>query len=217
MPMAEDVEPLGPECAAYPSSPSGQIYYYSYPYRVDLITTTLNSNDTVYDRRRDVLMRKLMLEEFCDRELSRGLRSYISDASYRVYLQSYSDLQIFLAFFHSSVEHVYGPLDDNHVKVLLDADYQCVVRKPYYGKYDIKVYVTTKLKGLGQGALRSMGDRMSERQAIKEYLTENLPPDKHMWRGDLYTTEEDLRALQPFIMLQFPDARLIVTKCVLKR
>jgi hypothetical protein len=115
------------------------------------------------------------------------------------------------------VEHVYGPLDNDHVKVLLDTDYQCVIRKPYYGKYDIKVYVTTKLKGLGQGSLRSTSDRIAERQAVKEYLSENLPPDKHMWRGDLYTTEEDLRALQPFIILQHPDARLIVTKCVLKR
>ena len=216
-PNASDVDALGPECDYYPTSASTQIYYYSYPYRVDLESEDWGDCFTKFDERRSVALRKLMLEEFCEQELDRNLRSYISKNTYRVYLQTYQDLLVFLGFFNDQVKHVHGPVSADHIQAMTDPDYSCVIRGPYYKKFDIKIFVSTNYSRYGLYSSLGTMERQQIRTDVLNYLRENLPPDKQLLRDDLYTTSEDYAVVQPFITLQYPDARLVITKCILER
>lgn len=217
LPNASDVDALGPECDYYPTSASTQIYYYSYPYRVDLESEDWSNCFTKFDERRSVALRKLMLEEFCEKELERNLRSYLSKNTYRVYLQTYNDLLTFLGFFNDQVMHVHGPVSAEHVHAMTDPDYNCVVREPYYKQYDIKIFVSTNYSRYGLHSNLGTDKRQQLRKDVLNYLLENLPPDKQLLRDDLYTTSEDYALVQPFISLQYPDARLVITKCISER
>lgn len=217
LPNASDVDALGPECDYYPTSASTQIYYYSYPYRVDLESEDWSNCFTKFDERRSVALRKLMLEEFCEKELERNLRSYLSKNTYRVYLQTYNDLLTFLGFFNDQVMHVHGPVSAEHVHAMTDPDYNCVVREPYYKQYDIKIFVSTNYSRYGLHSNLGTDKRQQLRRDVLNYLLENLPPDKQLLRDDLYTTSEDYALVQPFISLQYPDARLVITKCISER
>lgn len=217
LPNASDVDALGPECDYYPTSASTQIYYYSYPYRVDLESEDWSNCFTKFDERRSVALRKLMLEEFCEKELERNLRSYLSKNTYRVYLQTYNDLLTFLGFFNDQVMHVHGPVSAEHVHAMTDPDYNCVIREPYYKQYDIKIFVTTNYSRYGLHSNLGTDKRQQLRKDVLNYLLENLPPDKQLLRDDLYTTSEDYALVQPFISLQYPDARLVITKCISER
>ena len=217
LPNASDVDALGTECDYYPTSASTQIYYYSYPYRVDLESEDWSNCFTKFDERRSVALRKLMLEEFCEKELERNLRSYLSKNTYRVYLQTYNDLLTFLGFFNDQVMHVHGPVSAEHVHAMTDPDYHCVIREPYYKQYDIKIFVSTNYSRYGLHSNLGTDKRQQLRKDVLNYLLENLPPDKQLLRDDLYTTSEDYALVQPFISLQYPDARLVITKCISER
>lgn len=216
LPKLGDVIPLGKECDAFQVEPSEQIYYYRYPYKVTL-KNHIDQTQSIYDIRRDIVMRKLMLEEFKDRELSSGLRAYISATHQRVYLRSHADLKIMIHFFYPEIDQVTGPVTVDHAKLLVSEDYYCAIRKPYYGKFDVKIYVTAK-SGLSDSYMTAWNikGRKETIMGAKEFLKESIPPQNQKWAQDLYTTSKDLYNVLPFLKLQWPDARLIVTKCIQK-
>ena len=217
MPAPVDIVPLGLECDNYNPTSSEHIYYYEYPYKITL-RNHIDPNDSKLERRRDKVMRRLMLEEFIDRELVYSCRFYISESYQRVYLRHYVDVKTFIQFFHTEIEQIHGPKNQAHVDLLTSDDLFCSVREPFYGKFDIKVYITAALvkSGLFFNHNQSLSERRQMQTDVKEFLAENLPQSDQHWRGDLYTKMDLLVDLLPFIKLQYPDARLIITKCIPK-
>lgn len=221
MPAPVEVAPLGPECDNYSPTSSEQIYYYEYPYKVTL-KNHIDPNDSRLEKRRDKVMRRLMLEEFTENELVYTCRFYVSESYQRVYLRHYNDVKTFIQFFHTEIEQIHGPKSQEHVDLLYQEDLFCAVRKPYYGKFDIKVYVTTKIEKLDFGnsfvniPTSNIKQRRETTQEIKQFLSDNISDEDKHWQTELYTKMDVLTDLTPFIKLQYPTARLIITKCIPK-
>jgi len=215
----EDIVPLGEECENFHTTPSEQIYYYNYPYKVSL-KNHIDVSQNSFDIRRDIVMRKLMLEEFQENELTGKIRSYVSVNNQRVYLRNHKDLCTFISFFHTEIEGITGPISKEHSDLLLGSDYYCAVRAPYYGKFDVKIFVSTLPKDwktrVSFGSAFNAAERRSIIQDANNYLRENIPEEKQYWNNDLYTTNQELQYILPFFKLRCPEARLIVTKCLLK-
>ena len=217
MPAPVEIAPLGPECDNFSPTSSEHIYYYTYPYKVTL-KNHIDPNDSRLEKRRDKVMRRLMLEEFTENELVYSCRFYVSESYQRVYLRHYTDVKTFIQFFHTEILQIHGPKSLAHVDLLVSNDVFCAVRKPYYGKYDIKVYVTTG--SISENSFTLHGASLTERRemlrGVKEFLVDNIPEPDQYWQGDLYTKMDILVDLLPFIKLQYPAARLIITKCIPK-
>ena len=221
MPAQVEVSPLGPECDNFSPASSEQIYYYEFPYKVTL-KNHIDPNDSRLERRRDKVMRRLMLEEFTENELVYTCRFYVSDHHQRVYLRHYNDVKTFIQFFHTEIEQIHGPRNQAHVDLLYQDDIFCTARNPYYGKFDIKVFVTTQIERVEFGhslvniPTTNIKQRRETVSEIKQFLSDNIPDEDKHWQIDLYTKMDILLDLMPFIKLQYPTARLIITKCIPK-
>jgi hypothetical protein len=219
LPEPGEVIPLGEECSQFQVTPSEQIYYYTYPYKVTL-KNHIDCTQSHYDIRRDVVMRKLMLEEFHDNELKSGMRSHISMNAQRVYLRGHNDLKTMLHFFYTEIENISGPISSDHAEILLSDDYFCTFRKPFYDKFDIRLHITIQSNRLDTFMYSGRISAEDRREIINgsiEFFKQSIPAHKQRWIYDnLYTTSEELHSVLPFLKLQWPDARLIITKCVSK-
>ena len=205
--------------------PSETIYYHTYPYSIKL-SGVVDADAERYEKRRQIALFKVELEQFNEDWMSYPIRSYVSVNSQRIYMRTYVDLQRALTIYHDAVQCVYGPISDDHADILLTKDYACEARDPYYGQYDTKVLVLPQLESvISSFNLAAKQKRKQMMNDVKDFVLESFDEDDDStvrWFDtyynsvDFYINYDNLMSILPFMKLQFPEVRLIITRCISK-
>lgn len=221
-PQREDVVPVS-DNLHHNIVPSDSIYYYRFPYVV-LFKNRTHDIDNIYDKRRELALFKIELDQIQDEELSSITRTYASIKDQRMYVRSYADLKIICTLYYNGIEKIIGPIDEHHVDLLMNNDYRVEVRKPFYNKYDCKVYVMEDYSHSrwNRPAGWTAGwkeQRMETMQSVKDFLIANYPGEVRFlqtdWPStDFYIQYDNLLNVMPFLKIQHPDLRFIITKCI---
>ena len=204
--------------------PSETIYYHTYPYSIKL-SGVVDADVDRYEKRRQIALFKVELEQFNEDWMSYPIRSYVSVNTQRIYFRTYGDLQRALTIYHDAVQCVYGPIDNDHIDILLSRDYHCDVRKPYYGQYNTKVMILNRVDISQVSSYQASKQQHKEiLKDLKEFVLESFDDDQDKVRWfaryynsvDFYIDYDDLLSVLPFIKLQYPTVRLVITRCISK-
>ena len=198
--------------------PSEKMYYGRYAYKLDF-------NSEGIDTRRNLLSFRRQIEDFEFDCLENFCRPYIARNGIRLYFFNYSDLLTTYHVFKSQITKVSGPINSEHLDLLLSKDYHVQVRSQnWFKKYDCKVYLTAKMFSNGNfyRSLISL-DREKYKDLIQgqqDFFETNLTniKKKYSWDNqwnEFYCDYAEFVETLPFLRLQHPDARLIVYKVVL--
>jgi len=224
LPSKKDLKSVTKISGPFTLLPSNGIYFKRYPYKVKLKDWAPEETD-YYKRRREYVLRRIMFEDFLEQEAEAGHRIVMGRTNTLIYLRSYKDLKVFVAYFHQDILSVYGPINQEHINMLLSPEIHCAVRGPYYKKYDCKVYVCYKWNknwATSMYSLSSKTDRISKVNEALDFFDANIPSDdirrmcSYYRTDEFYTSYKHIKQLAPFINLQFPDIRMIITKCLFK-
>lgn len=214
---------LGSTYAGYDVIPSSSFYYDEYAYKVVF-------DDSEFPHWRQRVHFKRQLEDFSwDLEIY-GIRPYIASTGMRLYVKDSTDLDVVLAVYGSQITELYGPINQEHLKVLVSGDQYLLMRKTLlYKKYDCRFYC------LNYSYAGSIPGSMYHRIGGKENRTElneqqlfwktNLQDrrvlsEEYGWqtpfeRNTFYATYKEYLELLPMFKLQWPSTRIILHKVIL--
>jgi len=116
----------------------------------------------------------------------------------------------------NNVAEVHGPWNKKHVDMLIDHNTSIAVRdKPYWNKYNIKVSARPSYQS-GAGAWNKRTELVEK---LRDFFKQNTDPDSTRFQRhrygevNLWTTDNELLSIEPFLQLAYPDTRLHVTRC----
>ena len=221
LPNKSDVKLLDSKTGNCLHLPSAGVYYNLYPYKVVLSRPLHNTTD-YYEQRRETILRRLDYDSFISDLCTSGNRIVISTKKSKdtVYFRKYTDLCMFTNFYNQYVSEIYGPISHEHVDMLMDIDTHVAVRKPYWNQYDCKVWVGYDFTSYLTRKLRS-GERQTMVAEACVFMQDNLNTYKNIYGrsnifSEFYGMIEEIDQITPFLKLQYPEVRLILTKCLLK-
>lgn len=203
--------------------PSDSIYYHVYPYCVKL-KNMIEDDITLYQKRQQVALLKVELEQFNEDWMSYPTRNYISTKHQRIYVRTHSDLERVLTVYADAVDRVLGPISEEHIDILMSADQHCVVRENYYGKFDSKVTVMEE-SSIPMGGFANWREAKKEKiKEIREFIDLSFQDHSEDIRwsntyynsADFYVNYSELKNVQAFLHLQFNNIRLHITRCISK-
>lgn len=200
-----------------PTGPSETMYYDQYLYRVEVLSYTKN--------KRDLRNFKFSVIDYCEENFEYKIRTNFSKTKKLLYISDFEDLVKFLDSVFK-ITAINGPINRQHFELLYTRDYRCEVReKLYYNKYDSKVSVwPQRKKGGGWSILGSMANSefAQQKAELLEFLKDNVSTYRLNSRSytyvdhDFFINQSEFLELLPFIKLQYPDLRFMVTGCILK-
>lgn len=224
-PSKSNLLPLGKECKEFDTYHSAQVYYYQYPYKIKIAPFT-DHCEKIYEIKREVTLRRLQYEDFAEQFFVDKIRfkmGLYSDAY--IYIKNHKDLVTFLNWFEQDVHSVYGPLSSEVAEYMADMDHRVTLRKPYYNKFDCKVYLISSKFNLNLRLFGKNVEHYAELQDIVNFIKSNTTEQDVKWirphnsravTREFYMDYEKLCTLIPFIKLQNPDIRLVITRCINK-
>jgi|TARA_R110000803_G_scaffold42597_2_gene91177 hypothetical protein len=238
---------LGKESKQFNASPSDRIYFGRYPYKIkldfnELITRAVQQffntdagddfaeqfkvGDDYYRSSRWAVDSKRW-NEMCkikdmilQIELWESERFYcnVDEGTISVYVKTKKHYSKIIKALSTHVVQVQGPWNKKHKELLLDPESVVVVRKkPYWGKFDIKVEIWPK------GSQYNRWTGHSKRRALMhdalEFLSESMEPGairispKKYYYSHLWTNDKDLTAVLPFLNIAYPNLRFTYYRC----
>ena len=221
-PPKSEIKPLDFEAGISLQLPSDNIYYNLYPYKVKMAPWKSPWKGDYFKEQREKILRRLMFEEFCSNECKAGHRIIMRSDNTLLYFRKYEDFCLFTNFFEEEIHSVYGPINDHHVDLLTQVDTHCAIRKPYFKKYDCKVFVCYKWNSMNLSVVGTRSERLAKIKNAMDFIEENIDPEHYRRANsyyrteDFYTTYSELSNISPFITLQYPELRMIITRCLFK-
>lgn len=187
------IKPLGVESSGFKTLPISGVKYNKYAYKVIFNSSLLDHKEVEY------ICTGAFQDEFvCFRD--------------SLYIADYEDYVLALMFFEKHIESVSGPLNQNHVEILL-SKYECVVRpNNWYKLYDCKMEIYITIAG-----------RPNFKAAADEIISYIEPPYKvvknNFWSLSIYNMFEHARLAEAMCKLSFPPdhLRMYITRCLVYR
>lgn len=205
--LKHEQQPLGKTVGQFTVIPSNKFYYDNYAYKVAVEGNVIFQNIQEYQN----LVTWLRSVTYDYRE--KGTLGAIN-----FYLREKSVVEEMSAKFGHLIVSITGPVDQEHLDMLLEGHKQYEYRKTYwYSKYDIRIE-TTSYYGRGLHA-----DVPGFNKKLYSFVKSNF--ENYKWYvpeyqtktyfNYLYINEEEWNAVHPFFKLSFPGAIRSITKCML--
>lgn len=189
------ISPLGTESSGFNSSPIGNIKYNKYAYKI--IFKPCGPSEDMQSVQ--YICEQAFQDEFaCFRDC--------------LYIAHYEDYCLALMLFERRIESVSGPINQEHIDILL-SKYTCVVRPHnWYKLYDCKMDIYF-----------SIDARANYRETVDNVVSMLEEPYKvvrhSFWSLCVYNTFEHARVTEAICKLSYPkDAiRMYLTRCLIYR
>lgn len=186
------LRPIGPEASGFRVTPISGVKYGKYSYRL-IFKPDSAKHDVEY------ICKSGFVDEFV----------YFKDA---LYIACYTDFLFSLIAFEKIIDQVSGPINEDHIDIIL-SKYECVIRPSnWYKLYDCKIEVyATGLK------------RINQPETTNEIVAMLEPPYKVVrnshWSTSIYNNFESARLAEAMCNLTYPREvlRMYITRCLVYR
>lgn len=190
--LQHKIKPLGTESSGFAAEPISNIKYNKYAYKIDF----KQDQDTSE------------IAHICEQAFEDEFITF----RHVIYIASYSDYCLALMLFEKRIERVSGPVNSDHVDILL-SKYVCVIRpNNWYRLYDCKMDVYF-----------SMNARQNYKTLVADLESLIEPPFKMVkssfWHVCVYNTFEQARVTEAMCKLTYPreTLRMYITRCLVYR
>ena len=189
------IRPLAAESSGLIVEPISSIKYNKYAYKINFY------EHTSFDDFKE-------LNHICEQAFEDDFVCFRS----LLYIASFNDYCLALMLFERHIESVSGPINQNHIDILM-SNYDCVVRPHnWYKLYDCKMEIYFNIN-----VRAHYSNTLDELEALVE------PPYKMVrsgfWNICIYNTFESARVTEAICKLTYPreSVRMYITRCLVYR
>jgi hypothetical protein len=209
---ADNIQILGHSFEGFDVTPSANIFYRVYPYKVkfDFLSSSKKTKTTV---NRYISAVQLCLSAV---DFRAGQRTGAKKSCMSLYVKSVDDIKVLIVLFGESIVDISGPVSDQHLETLLDTRFKREIRKSlWFNQYNCKVFVMIPHHAWRQGdSINNVIDDISQQITIR--VDEKLYRYKQDLWTDFYCDFDEFAMILPFIKISNPSSVFRATKCILK-
>jgi hypothetical protein len=199
-------------CPTIKIFPSEKIYFKIHAYKVVIHTPQFERLREAYRS-----MEKI-LNQFSGKYRLKLTKTHYDRAEIHVYIQKLSDLDLFIQQCEHKIASVFGPIDEEHLKMMKSKQGRYLIRsRLWFNKYDCKAYCRWGVWGLD----RSFAETRQTSIELCDFFRTQMECKTQICGGDVaivrvHCDHAQLNEMMPFLKLSFPRVNIRIEKCILK-